>query len=164
MHYELTDAFVVRANLDETWSFFSAADNLPAITPPWLRFTVTTPGPIHIQHGTHIEYTIRWAGLPVRWRTRIIDWTPPRQFIDLQLKGPYTLWHHQHTFEPAPEGTLCRDRVLYKIPFGPMGRLLHTLMIRKQLIEIFAFRRKVIAERLGWVRAEQANVETVAVR
>ncbi len=159
MTYELTDAFIVKADLQQTWSFFATADNLPAITPPWLRFTVTTPGPIHIQQDTHIAYTIRWAGLPIHWRTRIIDWTPPRQFIDLQLNGPYTLWHHQHTFEPVADGTLCRDRVLYKIPFGILGQMMNGLVVRKQLTDIFEFRRKVIAERLGWVQAVQQEVE-----
>ena len=159
MYYELTDRFIVKSDAEKTWDFFSQADNLPAITPPWLNFTVDTPGPISIANDSLLDYTIRWMKIPVRWRTRIIDWSPPRQFIDLQIKGPYALWHHQHTFEPSDEGTDCRDRVIYRLPMGILGRAGHAAMVKRQLLEIFRFRRKVIAEQLGWVRAIQDDVE-----
>ena len=159
MYYELTDAIVVKTDLQATWAFFCRAENLPDITPPWMNFKVLADGPIHIGQDTHIDYQIRWAGMPLRWRTRIIDWSPPRQFIDLQLSGPYDLWHHQHTFEQVEDGTLCRDRVLYRVPLGPLGRIANAVMVRRQLIEIFEYRRKAITERLGWVRAVQAKVE-----
>lgn len=155
MYYALTDSFIVSADSAKTWEFFSSAENLPAITPPWLAFNVLTPKPIHLRKDSTIDYTIRWMGLPVRWKTLIIDWTPPVQFVDLQIRGPYVLWHHQHTFEPHAEGTLCRDRVLYKIPFGPFGSLGHALLVRRQLIEIFSYRRQQITAQLGMVRALQ---------
>lgn len=159
MYYELTDHFVVASPLDKTWAFFSDAGNLAAITPPWLAFTVQTPSPIHMGDGTRLDYTIRWMGLPIRWRTRIVEWSPPRQFADLQTRGPYTLWLHQHTFDPVEDGVACRDRVIYKLPVPGVAPLVHWLTVRKQLREIFRFRRTVIAERLGWRRALQEDVE-----
>ena len=161
MFYELTDHFIVRAGTEQTWQFFSDAENLPAITPPTLGFRVVTPTPITIGNDSLLDYEIRWLGVPLRWRTRIIDWDPPRQFIDLQVRGPYTLWHHQHRFEPSAggEGTECRDRVIYKLPLPLVGRATHALVVRKQLLAIFRFRRKVIGERLGWVRAVQDDVQ-----
>lgn len=159
MYYELTDHFVVSASPEKTWDFFSKAENLPVITPPWLGFTVLTPAPITIKQDSLLDYTIRWAGLPIRWRTRIIDWSPPHQFIDLQIKGPYTLWHHQHTFTPSSEGVVCTDRVIYKVPVPVIGRVMNALMIRRQLLGIFRFRREVIGRELGWVRAVQPDVE-----
>lgn len=159
MLYELTDHFVVAAGLERTWAFFSSAENLPRITPPWLRFTIRTPGRIEIGPETLLDYTIRWAGVPVKWRTKIIDWSPPHQFIDLQVRGPYALWHHQHKFREAAQGTTCTDRVIYQLPAGWLGRAMHGVAVRRQLIDIFRFRRKVIAEELGWVRAVQADVE-----
>ena len=165
MYHELTDAFEVASPIDETWRFFSTADNLPAITPGWLAFTIRTPPPVVIAQDAVLDYTIRWLGVPIRWRTRIIDWSPPRQFIDLQLRGPYALWHHQHTFTPGGGGdrgtTVCTDRVIYKLPVPGLGRLVHPLLVRRQLLDVFRFRRTVIAERLGWLRAVQ---EDVAIR
>jgi ligand-binding SRPBCC domain-containing protein len=159
MYHELTDSFVVSSTLDRTWEFFSTADNLPMITPPWLRFTIDMPTGAWVTQDSVLDYTIRWMGIPIRWRTRIIDWSPMRQFIDLQLRGPYALWHHQHTFEEVAGGVLCRDRVIYRLPVPGMRRVAHALVVRRQLMEIFRFRRKVIGDRLGWVRANQADVE-----
>lgn len=154
MYYELTDSFIVSADADTTWAFFADARNLPAITPPWLAFRNLVTDP-RVHDGATLNYTIRWAGIPIRWRTRIIDFTPPRQFIDLQVRGPYTLWHHQHIFTPHEKGTLCRDRVIYKLPFGPLGRPAHTLFVRRQLIAIFAYRRQILGQRLNLVQTLQ---------
>lgn len=157
--YQLTDAFVVQADPQRTWAFFSDATNLPRITPSWLAFQVLTPEPIHLQQDSLIDYRIKWKGLAMKWRTRIIDWSPPHQFIDLQLKGPYALWHHQHQFEPSNEGTICRDRVIYKLPLGPLGAIGQALSVRRQLLEIFRYRREIITRELGWVKAIQPDVE-----
>jgi ligand-binding SRPBCC domain-containing protein len=159
MYYELTDRFVVKSDAAATWAFFSTAENLPAITPPWLGFTIRSAGgPIKIERETLLDYTIKWLGVPMRWRTRIIEWDPPRSFVDLQVRGPYVLWHHQHRFEAVAEGTECSDRVIYKLPGGWLARPAHALVVRRQLMGIFRFRRKVIGERLGWVREVQEDV------
>ena len=161
MHYELTSKFIVKSGAEETWQFFSNAENLPKITPPWLKFTILTPKPIQIKDDFVLDYTLKLNGfLPVHWRTRIIEWSPPHRFADLQVKGPYAMWHHQHLFEPCPEGILCTDRVIYKLPGGPIGRVMHWLMVKKQLTEIFDFRKQVISDTLGWVR----EVQPVTVR
>jgi hypothetical protein len=159
MIYELTDRFEVPTSTDETWQFFSTAENLPAITLPWLAFRIDTPRPISIGQDAVLDYTVSWMKIPIRWRTLIIDWSPPRQFIDLQIRGPYTLWHHQHTFEPSATGVVCRDRVLYQVPGGPAGWVANQLMVKRQLLEIFRFRRAVIGERLGGLKALQADVQ-----
>jgi ligand-binding SRPBCC domain-containing protein len=159
MYFELTDHFEVRASPASAWEFFSTATNLPLITPPWLRFTMAMEPPVKIGPAAVLDYTIRWLGLPIPWRTRIIDWSPPRQFIDLQVRGPYTLWHHQHVFETSSAGgTVCSDRVIYELPVPLVRRVVHPLVVRKQLLEIFRFRRKVIGERLGGLRGIQDDV------
>lgn len=163
MYFELTDRFSVAADLKETWAFFSTAENLPAITPPWLKFQIVSSPAKGLGQDAVLDYRIRWSAVPVRWRTRIIDWSPPHQFIDLQLRGPYTLWHHQHRFADLGGRTECRDRVIYKLPFGPLGTATHAVLVRRQLLEIFRFRRKVINQRLGNINALQSDIEIRAI-
>lgn len=163
-YFELTDSFEVPADVERTWRFFSTAENLPLITPAWMHFTIVTPGPIEIGADSILDYRVRVNGIPVRWQTRIIDWSPPRQFIDLQIRGPYTLWHHQHTFTPSAGGVTCSDRVIYKLPGGPIGKMVHAISVRRQLIEIFRYRRGVIAQQLGGLRAVQEDVTVRAPR
>ena len=110
----------VELPIDEAFAFYGDALNLERITPPWLRFEVTTPGPIEMGVGTLLDYRLRLHLVPVRWQTRIESWEPPRRFVDTQVRGPYTLWEHTHTFEEdGPDATVIDDRIRYSIPFGP---------------------------------------------
>src|SRR3954470_17832665 len=112
---------VVPRPLPDGFDFFAQPRTLEAITPPWLRFAVLTPGPIAMGPGTLISYRLVLHGLPIRWLTRIEAWEPGRLFVDRQVRGPYRLWHHRHQFEAHPRGTLVRDRVHYALPLGPLG-------------------------------------------
>lgn len=133
---------------EEVFPFFADAFNLEAITPAWLHFRVLTPAPVSMAAGTRLEYRLRLHGLPLRWSTRIEVWEPPLRFVDVQLRGPYRLWHHTHTFEPDGDGTLMRDRVRYALPLGPLGELAHAALVRRDLERIFAFRHAVVRARL----------------
>ena len=131
----------------EVFAFFADAHNLETITPPWLKFEVLTPAPIMLRPGTLIDYRITVRGLPIRWRTEIAEWDPPHQFVDVQLRGPYTLWHHTHTFEERDGGTVCLDRVRYR-PRG--GALVHWLFVRRDVEQIFQYRQQRLKEMFGF--------------
>jgi ligand-binding SRPBCC domain-containing protein len=120
--------------------FFADAHNLERITPPWLGFQIVTPAPIDMHEGTRIDYRLRLAGLPLRWRTVIREWKPGERFVDEQEQGPYALWRHEHVFTAAGEGTLMLDRVHYRLPLGPLGRAAHALAVRATLATIFDYR------------------------
>jgi ligand-binding SRPBCC domain-containing protein len=142
---------------DETFAFFGDALNLEAITPPWLHFRVVTTAPLAMDAGTLIEYRLRLHGLPIRWLTRIEAWEPGRRFVDVQLRGPYRLWHHTHTFTPHDGGTLMRDRVRYALPLGLLGRVARTALVRRDLDRIFDFRREAVGARFGSGSAQAAG-------
>jgi ligand-binding SRPBCC domain-containing protein len=128
--------------------FFADALNLERITPPLLRFEVVTPGPIEMRVGALIEYRLRLHGLAVDWLTHIEEWEPGVRFVDMQLSGPYRLWHHTHTFEDRNGGTLMRDVVHYVLPAWPLGELAVPL-VRHDLARIFDFRRDAVSSLLA---------------
>jgi hypothetical protein len=128
----------------EVFAFFAAAHNLETITPGWLRFEVLTPTPIELRPGVMIDYRLRVHGLPIRWRTEILEWNPPHGFVDRQVLGPYHWWHHTHTFAERDGGTLCRDEIVYR-PRG--GALMNRLFVRRDIERIFAFRREMLVQR-----------------
>ena len=131
------------------FAFFADAHNLEAITPPWLRFRVLTPGAIEMRPGTLIEYRLRLHGLPLSWLTRIDVWEPPHRFVDVQLRGPYALWEHTHTFAPAgADAVVISDRVRYALPFGRLGELARRRFVGRDLDRIFDHRIRAIAGRL----------------
>lgn len=132
----------------EVFSFFADARNLELITPPWLRFEILTPGPIAMRPGALIDYQLRVHGLPLRWRTEITEWNPPSRFADQQVRGPYHVWHHTHTFAERDGGTLCRDKVVYR-PRG--GALINSLFVRRDVERIFNFRKEQLQRRFTTV-------------
>jgi ligand-binding SRPBCC domain-containing protein len=134
---------------DEVFPFFAEAANLERLTPPWMRFEMLTPPPIEMTVGTHIQYRVHWWFLPIRWLTEIVEWSPPTRFVDVQLRGPYKLWHHTHTFEPVDGGTLIRDTVRYALPLGPLGQAAHRLAVRQDLKAIFDYRARRVSRFLA---------------
>lgn len=147
--YELRCEMLTRLSLARAFEIFERPENLAEITPPWLNFRITTPGPIAMREGAEIEYRIRWLGLPMYWKTLITNYEPPLRFVDEQVAGPYLLWRHLHTFRETPEGVRVADRVEYILPFGPLGRFAHTALVGRQLLGIFRFRQRALDRLFG---------------
>ncbi len=133
---------------DQVFRFFADATNLEAITPAWLGFRIVSPRPIAMRAGTLIEYRLTLHRLPVSWLTRIEEWVPGERFVDLQLHGPYRLWHHTHEFRPdGAGGTIMRDEVRWALPYGPAGELARRVFVARDLERIFDFRREALLAR-----------------
>lgn len=124
------------------WSFFSSPMNLPKITPDFLSFKVTsTFGMESMYPGQIITYIVKpLLGIPLRWATEISQVKEGEFFIDEQRFGPYRFWHHQHFFEEKDGGILMKDVVHYGMPFGFLGRIAHTLFVKRMLNHIFDYR------------------------
>ena len=127
--------------LDEVFGFFSDAANLEVITPPWLKFSVATPTPIKVRVGTLIDYRLRFRGIPLRWRSEIVEWAPPYRLVDVQVKGPYRQWVHELSFVERDGGTLAGDRVAYAVWGGAPA---NALVIRRDVERIFDYRQQTL--------------------
>ncbi len=130
--------------LEEVFAFFSDAANLEKLTPDFLRFQILTEQPVDMKSGALIDYRIKVRGLPMRWRTRISVWEPPHRFVDEQLKGPYRMWIHEHTFRDVDGGTEVRDTVRYRAPGWIMEPLIHRLFVGPDIDRIFHYRHKIL--------------------
>ncbi|HVY26846.1 MAG TPA: SRPBCC family protein [Polyangiaceae bacterium] len=143
--YRLEREQVIAAPRARVFDFFSKAENLEKLTPPFLSFGILTPLPIEMRRGQFIEYRIGLGGVPMNWLTEISEWQPPERFVDEQLRGPYRYWHHTHEFHEASGGTtLMRDVVEYELPLGPLGRLAHAVLVRRTLQRIFDYRQQAV--------------------
>lgn len=133
-------------SIEKAWDFFSSAKNLAVITPPQMQFNILTNlDGREIYEGMLIEYKLKpLLGITVRWKTEICKVDKPVMFTDRQLKGPYKIWEHTHTFIKKDNGILMKDQVKYELPFGIIGSIVHKLIVRKKIENIFKYREKVL--------------------
>jgi uncharacterized protein (TIGR01777 family) len=132
IHYG--EQFVAKP-IEEVFAFFADSQNLEKLTPEWLNFKIRKISPPALQKGTKIRYQLRVHGVPMGWLTDIAEW-----------KGPYTLWYHEHRFEPLGSGTLMRDWVRYQLPLGKLGKITAGSKVRTDVNAIFRYRRETISQ------------------
>jgi ligand-binding SRPBCC domain-containing protein len=143
---------VVPVGIDEAFAFFAGAANLESITPPWLRFRILD-APRTLGKGSLLVYRLRLFGVPIRWRSQIVEWRPPFGFTDVQVAGPYRRWEHTHRLRPVDSGTEIYDHVVYRLPYEPLAGLLALVAVRPWLTAIFDYRARRTAARLSRCRA-----------
>lgn len=148
---------------ERVFEFFSQARNLERITPPWLRFELRTAEPVLMAAGAVIDYRLRVHGVPLGWTSLIEVWEPGREFVDRQLRGPYGLWHHRHTFAPSATGTIVGDEVHYAPPFGVVGELASSRLVARDLEQIFDFRQQAV-QRILATHVRRSSSEAATVR
>ncbi len=145
--HRISQEQLLNASLPEVWRFFSRADNLQKITPDYMHFRITSGElPEEIYPGQVITYKVSpLLGVPLSWMTEITQVVPQKRFIDEQRSGPYRIWHHEHHFSEVPGGVLMKDLVFYELPMGFLGDIAHDLFVKKQLTDIFEFRKQKVA-------------------
>ena len=133
-------------DIEKAWDFFSSPKNLSVITPPEMGFKILTElNGKEIHDGMLIDYTVKpLLGIAMHWQTKIRDVEKYKVFADSQLKGPYKSWEHTHTFEEINNGVLMKDIINYELPFGFIGDIAHTLLVKKKIENIFAYRKSVL--------------------
>jgi len=142
--------WVGRARPD-VFAFFADPTNLAQLTPPALGLRLLTVTRT-MATGAVLDYRLRWFGVPLRWRAYVREYDPPFRFLDVQLQGPYARWEHRHRFLEEDGGTIVEDRVVYRLPLGAVGRVLHAGVVGRQLRAAWAYRTRRLAELLGPVR------------
>lgn len=148
----------MQASLDELWAFFSTARNLEHLTPPSQGLRIVRGGDEPIEPDAVIHISVRpIPGIRVGWKTRILEVNPPggsmkgeAWFIDVQEGGPFAAWHHRHAFRSIPGGgTAVMDLVEYALPMGRVGQFLAGSWVRKQVEDLFRFRREALHRQFG---------------
>lgn len=147
--YQFKQEQFIPATIDEVWDFISSPANLKEITPDYMGFDITSGDlPEKMYEGMIISYKVAPVlGIKTTWVTEITHIRDKEYFVDEQRVGPYALWHHQHFIAPKDQGVLMKDIVSYAPPFGPLGAIANTLMIKKKLKEIFDYRTVAIEKK-----------------
>jgi ligand-binding SRPBCC domain-containing protein len=136
--------------LNEAWDFLSDPKNLKMITPEYMGFIIESGADRPMFPGQIIQYIVTPVlGIKTKWVTEITHVDNKHYFVDEQRFGPYALWHHKHFIKEIPGGVEMEDIIDYKVPMGWLGQLVHPIIVKPKLDEIFEYRRKKLIELFG---------------
>lgn len=146
--YELHREIILDIPCERLWDFIATPKNLNLLTPPDLDFRIITELPERMYDGLTILYHIRIPFFGTqRWLTEIKHIQEGVSFVDEQRLGPYRFWYHYHHIKSlGAKRAKMTDHVIYALPFGPLGYLVHTLKVEQMLRDIFAYRRGKLLE------------------
>lgn len=134
------------------WDFIATPKNLSVITPPEMDFKTLSGDDRRMFPGQVIHYTVKPIfGIKMEWVTEITHVVEGSYFVDEQRFGPYAFWHHKHFLHPLDGGVMMEDIVHYKLPMGPLGKLVEPYLVRPQLEKIFEYRRQVLEKKFGTI-------------
>jgi ligand-binding SRPBCC domain-containing protein len=142
--------------LAEAWEFFSSPLNLAKITPAEMNFIITSDfsADTKMYPGMFISYKVSpLLGIKMNWTTEITHVKEMDYFVDEQRTGPYAIWHHEHHFKEITDGVRMTDILTYAIPYGIIGQIANSLIVNKQVKQIFVYRDKAVKELFGAYKA-----------
>ncbi|WP_111307378.1 SRPBCC family protein [Confluentibacter sediminis] len=134
----------------QAWAFLSDPKNLKTITPDYMGFDILSGADRPMFAGQIIQYIVTpiW-GIKTKWVTEITHVVNDDYFVDEQRFGPYALWHHKHFIKEIDGGIEMEDLIDYKVPFGILGQLVHPILVKPKLEEIFNYRTIKLEELFG---------------
>lgn len=148
--YTLSSKQKLPISVDEAWEFLSSPKNLKTITPDYMSFDIISGADKPMFAGQIIQYIVTpILGIKTNWVTEITQVVDKQYFVDEQRFGPYALWHHKHFIKAIDGGVEMEDVIDYKVPFGFIGRLVHPILVKPKLTEIFNYRTKKMIELFG---------------
>lgn len=137
-------------SIEEAWRFLSNPKNLKVITPDYMGFHILSGADRPMFAGQIIQYIVTPVlGIKTKWVTEITHSVHQEYFVDEQRFGPYALWHHKHFLKEINGGVEMEDIIDYKLPFGMLGQLVHPILVKPKLEEIFSYRQQKLEELFG---------------
>lgn len=134
----------IAARVEAVFAFHLDTRNAPLISPGGTRIS-DVAGTFPVVPGTAVTMRMRQRPMPFSslWRIRIEEVHAPERIVDVAERSPFAEWRHEHLFIALADGrTRMTDRVLYRLPGGPVGRLADRLVLRRRLEWAFAERHR----------------------
>lgn len=148
--YTLHKKLKLPITLDQAWNFLSNPKNLKTITPDSMNFQMVSVVNRPLYTGQIIQYTVTpLLGIKAKWVSEITHIEEKKYFVDVQMYGPYALWHHKHFIKEVEGGVEMEDIIDYKVPLGILGQLVHPILVKPKLEEIFSYRQNKLIELFG---------------
>ncbi len=115
------ESIVIERPVAEVFAFHKRPQNLAKISPGGVKVKVVSADD-PMQNGSKIHVNFYFGPLPLPWVSEVEDYEEGVRFTEVQKKGPFRHWRHQHIFEETDEGHTRLVEILdYEVPFGGLG-------------------------------------------
>jgi len=109
---------------------------LDRMIPPWVNTQINKRGRPDVV-GSKTVFHFSLGPYHTDWVSEHTSFTPNKEFVDEQRKGPFRYFRHTHKVEDVEGGCILKDTVEYATPF-----FLSKIQVEKHLERQFSFRHK----------------------
>ncbi|WP_321311806.1 SRPBCC family protein [Halarcobacter sp.] len=134
-------SIILNCTLQEVFDFHLDVNNLKRITPPDMKVILLNEV-IKVEQGTVLKIKSIKNFIPTYWEVEIKKIDSPNLLVDYAIKSPFKYWEHSHIFTKRGNQVELKDVVIYKLPFGKLGKLFD-FFIKKELNNMFEFRHQI---------------------
>ncbi len=136
----------LRVSREEAFAWHARPGAFERLSPPFEPVRVKRVQGRGIEAGTRVELAVGPGPLALPWVAEHTVTEPPERFVDVQRRGPFAAWEHEHRFERlAAARSRLEDHIRYRLPMGALGRGLGAGLVRRRLERMFAWRHRTTA-------------------
>lgn len=140
----LTRSILIAASPQAVFEFHADPRNIERVASPPARAELLQPYEVPLRRGSVVRLKVSILGLVTQVvESEIIVCDPPREFVDVQRRGPFRAWHHRHLFAEVEGGTELTDDVDYELPTCLPYRLFPPQAMTEVLENLFARRQQL---------------------
>ncbi len=127
------------------------------LQPPWEPLEVKTTAR-SLLPGQRVELVSRLGLLRLPMEFEHGPYEQNQLFTDRQVRGPFTIWVHEHRFLGGNDQPILEDHIRYRVPGGRLGELIAGRAIRKRIERMFAYRHQITLSDLSMSPATPQTV------
>ena len=113
------------------------------LNPPWRPLCIVSKEG-SIENGGTVTVKLPFIGnRGIKWKVKHEGYVKDKSFRDVQTKGFFSHWAHQHNFSGIGNNkSELEDNISYKLPLGPVGKTFSKL-VNNNLTSMFQYRHRI---------------------
>ncbi|KJD33196.1 hypothetical protein PW52_14825 [Tamlana sedimentorum] len=100
-----------------------------------------------VQKGDFTLWETRHLYIHQHLTLKVTEFESPVLFVDEMIEGSFKSYKHQHIFKELQNKTLMIDRFYFESPYGVIGKLYDTFILKKHIKNLLVFRNAALKEK-----------------
>ena len=151
----ITQSTSIKCTPKELFQFFTKSANIVEVSPTMPSLVFSSPK-LLLGKSQQIHFELSYGVFKLSWVSKITKFEPYSFFEDTLVKGPFKKWIQRHHFEEQGNKTLIQDEIEYEVGYGPLGKIMDTLIVRYQIENFFRKRLKKTTEKFQHIHRNLA--------